>query len=299
MTQAITARRRGFAALDAAARRLAAAGVDSAWLDAELMMAAAAGVSRAEILAGGTVPSSETLARFDAMLARREKREPLAYILGHKEFYSLDFEVSPAVLIPRPETELAVATALEKINSMRNPRILDIGTGSGAIAIAIAVNAHDARVTATDISADALAIAARNASRHRVADHIIFRRDDCFDVLDDQPPLERFDLIISNPPYIDDESIAALEPEVRGYEPRAALGAGSDGLNFFRRIAAGTRAHFSSNGGDAIVEVGAGQAAAVADIFERAGLRVASVLNDLAGHPRVVCARALGNSSNG
>jgi release factor glutamine methyltransferase len=293
MTQAITGRRRGLDAIDAAARRLAAVGVESAWLDAELLMAAAAGVTRAEILAGGLSLSSETLARFDAMLSRREKREPLAYILGHKEFYSLDFEVSPAVLIPRPETELAVAAALEAIKSTRDPRILDIGTGSGAIAIAIAANAHDALVTATDISADALAIAVRNASRHRVADRVTFRHADCFEVLDGEPRLERFDLIVSNPPYIDDGSIAALEPEVRGFEPRVALGAGADGLNFFRRIAAGTRAHLQ-DAGEAIVEVGSGQAAAVSDIFERAGLRVASVLNDLAGHPRVVRARAVG-----
>jgi release factor glutamine methyltransferase len=291
MTQRLTGRRRGFDAIDTGARRLAASGVESAWLDAELLMAAAAGVTRAEILSGGAVLSSETLARFDAMLARRTKREPLAYIVGHKEFYSLDFEVSPAVLIPRPETELAVATALEAIERVRDPRVLDIGTGSGAIAIAIAANAPAVRVTATDISPRALALAARNAVRHRVADRVSFRRADCFEVLDAEPPLGRFDLIVSNPPYIDDAALAGLEPEVRGYEPRVALAAGSDSLNFFRRIASGARAHFSSNGGELIVEVGAGQAAAVAQIFERAGLRVVSVLDDLAGLPRVVRAR--------
>ena len=258
-------------------------------------MAAAAGITRAEILAGTTAPSSETLARFDAMLARREKREPLAYILGHKEFYSLDFEVSPAVLIPRPETEFAVAAALEAIKSTHDPRVLDIGTGSGAIAIAIAVNARDARVTATDISADALAIAARNANRHQVSDRVTFRRADCFDT---KPPLERFDLIVSNPPYIDDKSIAGLEPDVRVFEPRVALDAGSDALGVFRRIASGARAHLQDTA-ELIVEVGAGQASAVAAIFEQEGLRVASVLNDLAGHPRVVRARAVGTSSNG
>lgn len=300
-TDEMTGRRRGFDAIDTAARRLAASGVESAWLDAELLMAAAAGVTRAEILSGGALLSSETIARFDAMLARRTKREPVAYIVGHKEFYSLDFEVSPAVLIPRPETELAVATALEAIERMRDPRVLDIGTGSGAIAIAIAANAPDARVTATDISADALALAARNASRHRVADRVTFRRADCFEVVDGEPPLGSFDLIVSNPPYIEDGALAGLEPEVRGYEPRAALGAGSDSLSFFRRIASGARAHFSGNGsddgasrGELIVEVGAGQAAAVAQMFEQAGLRVVSVLDDLAGLPRVVRARAGG-----
>jgi release factor glutamine methyltransferase len=285
--------------IDLATRRLATADVESPLLDAQLLMASAAGVTREAVVTASVNLSQPILKNFEAMVGRREKREPLAYIVGHKEFYSLDFEVTPAVLIPRPETELAVATALDTIESMREPRVLDIGTGSGAIAIAIAANARDARVTATDISADALAIAARNAARHRVADRVTFRRVDCFDVLDDEPPLGRFDLMVSNPPYIDDESIAALEPEVRGYEPRAALGAGSDGLNFFRRIAVGMDAHFPDNGGDLIVEVGAGQAGAVATIFERAGLRVASVLNDLAGHPRVVCARADGAGSNG
>lgn len=289
-TDGMTGRRRGFDAIDRAARRLAASGVESAWLDAELLMAAAAGVTRAEILSGGAVLSSETLARFDAMLARRTKREPLAYIVGHKEFYSLDFEVSPAVLIPRPETELAVTAALEAIELVRDPRVLDIGTGSGAIAIAIAANAPAARVTATDISPRALALAARNAVRHRVADRVSFRRADRFEVLDAEPPLGHFDLIVSNPPYIDDGALAGLEPEVRGYEPHVALAAGSDSLNFFRAIASGARVHLGG-GGELIVEVGAGQAAAVAQIFDRAGLRVVSVLDDLAGLPRVVRAR--------
>lgn len=299
MTQEMTGHRRGFEVIDSAARRLATSRVESAWLDAELLMAAAAGVTRAEILGGGLEPSSETLARFETMLARREKREPVAYIVGHKEFYSLDFEVSPAVLIPRPETELAVVAALEAIESIRVPRVLDIGTGSGAIAIAAAVNAPAARVTATDISADALAIAARNAARHRVADRVTFRRADCFELCDSDEPLGSFDLIVSNPPYVEDAALAGLQPEVRGYEPRVALAAGSDGLNFFCRIASGARAHFSRTGGELIVEVGAGQAAAVAEIFEREGLRIVSVLNDLAGHPRVVRARAGGENSHG
>ncbi len=290
----MTGQGRGFDAIDRAARRLAASGVESAWLDAELLLAAAAGVTRAEILAGGASLSDEALARFEAMIVRREKREPLAYIVGHKEFYSLEFEVSPSVLIPRPETEIAVAAALETVQRRRDPRVLDIGTGSGAIAIAVAANAHAARVTATDISADALAIAARNAARHRVADRVTFRHADCFDARDDGAPLGSFDLIVSNPPYVEDQSLADLQPDVRGYEPRVALGAGSDGLNFFRRIASGARVHFSGGDAELIVEVGAGQAAAVSDIFERAGLRVVSVLNDLAGHPRVVRAAGRG-----
>ena len=298
MTSALTGRRRGFDAIEATAQRLASARVDSAWLDAELLMAAAAGVTRAEVLAGVLELSSETLARFEAMVSRREKREPVAYIVGRKEFYSLDFEVSPAVLIPRPETELVIASALEAIEEMRAPLLLDIGTGSGAIAIAIAVNAKAAEVTATDISEDALRIAARNAARHRVADRMIFRQADCFEVRDGGSALGRFDLIVSNPPYIDDRTLPTLEPEVRDYEPRVALAAGQDGLDFYRRIASDARSHLGVEA-ELIVEVGAGQAPAVAEIFERAGLRLESVLDDLAGHPRLVRARAAWGSSNG
>ena len=147
-------------------------------------MADAAGVTREAAVIGSIELSDETVKKFNAMVARREKREPVAYILGHKEFYSLDFEVSPAVLIPRPESELVVAAALEFIAGRSQARVLDIGTGSGAIAIAIAVNAPHARVTAVDISADALAVAARNARRHRLEDRVTVRRADCFEVLD-------------------------------------------------------------------------------------------------------------------
>ncbi len=276
--------------IDEAARRLAACGIESARLDAELLMAAAAGVTREAAVTGSIELSPATLDNFESMIARREKREPIAYIVGHKEFYSLDFEISPAVLIPRPETEFVVAAALEFIAGAPDARVLDIGTGSGAIAIAIAVNAARARVTAVDISADAIAVASRNARGHRVEDRVTFRRGDCFEILDGGPALGSFDVIVSNPPYLDDAEIAALEPEVRGYEPRIALSAGAGGLGVIRRIAAGAPRHLASDG-ELIVEVGEGNAAA-AKLVEEAGLRVVSVINDLAGHPRVVRARS-------
>ncbi len=276
--------------IDEAARRLAACGIESARLDAELLMAAAAGVTREAAVTGSIELSPATLDNFESMIARREKREPIAYIVGHKEFYSLDFEISPAVLIPRPETEFVVAAALEFIAGAPDARVLDIGTGSGAIAIAIAVNAARARVTAVDISADAIAVASRNARRHRVEDRVTFRRGDCFEILDGGPAFGSFDVIVSNPPYLDDAEIAALEPEVRGYEPRIALSAGAGGLGVIRRIAAGAPRHLASDG-ELIVEVGEGNAAA-AKLVEEAGLRVVSVINDLAGHPRVVRARS-------
>ena len=284
--------RRALEEIDKAARRLAVSGIESARLDAELLMAAAAGVTREAAVTGSIELSHETLRRFETMIARREKREPVAYLLGRKEFYSLDFEVNPAVLIPRPESEIVVAAALGFIAGAPDARVLDIGTGSGAIAIAIAVNAPRVRVAAVDISADAIAVASRNAQHHRVEDRVTFRRADCFEILDGGPALGSFEVIVSNPPYLDDAEIAALEPDVRGYEPRVALRAGAGGLDILRRIAAGVPQHqHLASAGELIVEVGAEQAAAVAKLVEEAGLRVVSVINDFAGHPRVVRAR--------
>ena len=282
--------RRALHEIDQASRRLADAGIESSRLDAQLLLAAAAGVTREAAVTGSIELSAATLEKFDAMLARREKREPIAYILGHKEFYSLDFEVTPAVLIPRPETESVVSAALESIAGQASARVLDIGTGSGAIATAIAVNAPTARVTAVDISADAIAVAARNAQRHRVEDRVTFRRADCFDVLDRGPALDAFDVIVSNPPYLDDEEIARLEPDVRDYEPRFALSAGSDGLDVLRRIATDAPRHLAADG-ELIVEIGAGHAGEVMNVIVRAGLQVVSMINDFAGHPRVVRAK--------
>lgn len=286
--------RRALEAIDKASRRLADAGIDSSRLDAEVLMAEAADVSREAVVTGSIDLSPEILKRFDALVARRGKREPVAYIVGHKEFYSLDFEVTPAVLIPRPETEFVVGAALEFLADWPDARVLDIGTGSGAIAIAIAVNAPRARVTASDISADAIAVASLNARRHRVAGRVTFRRADCFDVRDGGPALEHFELIVSNPPYLDEAEIAALEPEVRGFEPRVALSSGTGGLDILRRIVAGSSGHLVRSGG-LIMEVGMGQAAAVAKLVEDAGVGAVAVINDFAGHPRVVRARRVGD----
>ena len=287
-----TIARRALEEIDQASRRLATVGIGSSRLDAELLLAAAAGVTREAVVIGSIELSPETLIKFDAMVARREKREPVAYILGHKEFYSLDFEVSPAVLIPRPESEFVVGAALESIAGKADARVLDIGTGSGAIAIAIAVNAPRTRITAVDISADALAIAARNAKNNRVEDRVTLRRADCFDTFDGGSALGAFEVIASNPPYLDDAEIAALEPDVRGYEPRVAMSAGVGGLDILRRIASTAPAHLAHDG-ELILEVAVGQAAVVSKLVEEAGLRVVTVINDFAGHPRVVRARKI------
>ncbi|MGC2494581.1 peptide chain release factor N(5)-glutamine methyltransferase [Candidatus Binatus sp.] len=277
-------------AIGTASRKLANVGIDSSLLDAELLMASVAGVTREEAITGSIELSDEILYKFETFVARREKREPIAYILGHKEFYSLDFEVTPAVLIPRPETEFVVGAALECIAGKDNARVLDIGTGSGAIAIAIAADAPRAQITAVDISPDALAVASRNARRHRVEDRVTLRRADCFDVLDGGAALGKFDAVVSNPPYLDDAEITALEPDVRDYEPRVALSGGVGGLRVIRKISSGAGAHLETDG-ELIMEMGLGHAGDVVGIMAHAGLLVLDVINDFAGQMRVARAR--------
>jgi release factor glutamine methyltransferase len=173
--------------------------------------------------------------------------------------------------------------------------VLDIGTGSGAIAIAIAVNAPRAQVTTVDISADALAVAARNVQRHRVEDRVTLRRGDCFHMLDGGAALGTFDAIVSNPPYLDDAEIAALEPDVHRFEPRIALNGGAGGLDVIQRIAIDARAHLETDG-ELIMEMGAGHAGDVVRLIVRAGLKVVDVINDFAGQIRVARARGVHKS---
>jgi release factor glutamine methyltransferase len=276
--------------VDEASRRLAAAGVESSHLDAQLLMAEAAGVAREAVVTGSIELSPAILKKFDALIARREKREPLAYIVGHKEFYSLDFEVTPAVLIPRPETEFVVTAALECVAGKADARVLDIGTGSGAIAIAIAINAPRAQITTVDISADAITVASRNVRRHQVQDRVTIRRGDCFHMLDGGASLGTFDAIVSNPPYLHDAEIASLEPEVYRFEPRIALNGGATGLDVLQRITIGAREHLATNG-ELILEMGVGHAGDVVGLITRAGLHVTDVINDLAGQMRVARAQ--------
>jgi release factor glutamine methyltransferase len=268
--------------LEEARRALAVAKVDSARLDAEVLLARACGIPRAMLLAGVPQLAPELIRRFRRMVARRAAHEPLAYIIGRKEFFSLDFEVTPAVLIPRPDTETLVEAALKFLATREQARILDIGTGSGAITIALAMNALDARIVATDISEDALEVARHNAIRHRCEDRIEFVRADLFPEGD-----SRFDLIVSNPPYIADSDLETLQPEIRLHEPRLALAAGPDGLAFYRRIAAECRAHLNSDGA-VMVEIGAGQAFAVEALFRRAGFSNIDAIRDLARVERVI-----------
>jgi len=270
-----------------AAAILAAAGIDTPRFDAELLLVVAAGADRASLYSGGVKLDDAARERLAEMVELRARRMPLAYIVGRREFFSLDIDVAPGVLIPRPETETLVAAALSLMRDRPGPRVLDLGCGSGAIVIALAVNAPQARYVASDLSEDALEIAAHNAARHGVAGRIEFRHADLFAPLDGAGEFGRFDLIASNPPYIADAELAGLAPEIRDFEPRVALAGGADGLDFYRRLARALNAHLAP-GGTAMVEVGAGQARQVAAMFSAAGLTEIETERDLAGVERVV-----------
>ncbi len=250
----------------------------TARLDAELLVACALGTSRAALAAHPERALDGAEAAALAQLAqRRLGGEPVAYLTGRKEFWSLEFEVSPDVLVPRAETELLVELALEAVAAVRRPALLDLGTGSGAIAIALARARPDAAVTAIDASAAALMVATRNAARLRAAD-IRFLHGSWYAPVG----AARFDCIVSNPPYVapGDPALAAL-----AHEPRAALVAPGDGLDALRRICADALLHLNA-GGTLIVEHGATQGTAVRELMTRAGLAAVATQRDLAGRER-------------
>jgi release factor glutamine methyltransferase len=229
-----------------------------------------------------------------ASVERRARHEPVAYILGFREFYGRRFGVSPDVLIPRPETEFLVELALEGLEppqsnasraATRSPRLLDVGTGSGCIAITVALERPDVRVIATDTSERAIVIAAENARAWTVADRVSFVHDSLTGQLTGE-----IDVVVSNPPYVPDHDRAALPPDVRDYEPAAALFAGTDGLDVIRALVpASARALVA--GGRLLFEIGQGQAEAIEAIVGGAGLVLEGLRPDLAGIPRVAIAR--------
>lgn len=233
-------------------------------------------------------PAEADRTAFRDLIKRRVDAWPVAYLVGSREFHLLPFEVTPAVLIPRPETETLVAEAARLLKPLSAPTVLDLGTGSGCIAVSIAHGKKDARVTAVDVSPDALDVAGRNAERHKVADRVTFRQGDLFGPV---PAGETFDLVVSNPPYVTPAELATLSPDVRDHEPRLALDGGPDGLLFYRRIAADA-GRFLKPGGWLLVEIGATQDEAVRAILTDApGLEVGKTLRDAGGRPRVVCAK--------
>lgn len=276
--------------------RLAAAGIDSPRLDAEVLLAHCLGLTREQLILRADSPmTSAAAAKFESLLRRRLEREPVAYIIGKQEFWSLEFAVTPDVLIPRPETERLVEVALveaAKISSADSLRIADLGTGSGALAVSLATELPTAKFCATDVSFGALQIARANAERYRVAERIEFCPGDLFAALARQVLL--FDLIVSNPPYVRRADLTTLAPEVR-QEPSLALDGGADGYDFYRRIAAAAPA-FLTGQGALIVEIGADQARAVENIFRATEYyRELELLQDYAGRDRVVLARVKQN----
>jgi release factor glutamine methyltransferase len=222
---------------------------------------------------------------YQPLIARRAAREPIAYIVGHKEFWGLELEVTPDVLIPRPETELVVEEAIAIASRTLTRRIIDVGTGSGCLAIALAIEFSAARIVATDISSDALAVATRNAERHRVIGRVSFVETDLLCDLADTAHL-----IVSNPPYVPEADAAAMQPEVARYEPRNALYAGDDGLAVIRRLLSAAPARLAEDGW-LIVEFGFGQETALRAAAAEAGWQVVRIRADLQGIPRVAVLR--------
>lgn len=285
--------------VDGARRRLEAAGIPrrEAALDAELLARDVLGWDRATWIARrddderavdertvATHGRGAFVASFEALVARRAKREPVAYIRGTQEFYGREFLVGPGVLIPRPETELVVDVVKDVLQGFALPRIADIGTGSGCIAVTLAAEMAGARLVATDVSPDALTIARGNAEAHGVTGRITFVDTAYLDGASGP-----FDVIAANPPYVRAVDAAALQPEVRDYEPALALFAGDDGLRDIAPIAAAA-ARTLAGGGALVMEIGAGQADDVLRLVAEAGLMEATMRHDLQGIPRVVVA---------
>ncbi len=255
-------------------------GIESARLDAEVLLAHALQIERIALYLNLDRPLSKAeLAAARQRVERRRTREPVAYILGRRDFWGRTFAVSPAVLIPRPDTETLVERALAIVQEDQAPRVLDLCTGSGCIAVTIAAERPNAVVHATDISPEALAIAARNAASHEV--QVRFHAGDLYA---DAPEAA---LITANPPYIRHDELATLEADVAEHEPHLALDGGEDGLVLVRRVLGGLDAHLTM-GGTLLMEVGAGQAGSVANLFRDAGLCDVQTHSDLGGIERVV-----------
>ncbi len=260
-------------------------GIETPRLDAELLLASALGLERVELYLQFEKPVVESERAVYRELVRRRARDrvPVAQLLGRREFWSLTLEVSPDVLVPRPETETLVAAALERAPEPgAELSVLDVGTGSGAVALAIASERPRARITASDVSAAALALAERNARALGRADRLRFVQGDLFAPVAGQ----RFDLVVSNPPYLAESERGELPPEL-AHEPEAALFAGADGLDVLRRLAAGAPAVLVP-GGSVAFELAPRQAPQVADWCRAAGLLDVRVHRDLAKRPRVV-----------
>ena len=245
--------------LEWATQDFAARGIESPRLDAELLVAKALGTDRIGLYLDLNRPLVDReRSEIRPLVARRREREPVAYILGHRDFYGRRFKVTPDVLIPRPDTEILVEHALECIPDDAACRVLDVGTGSGAVAVTIAAERPLAIVTATDISEAALAVAASNAEQLEVSARVRFEQADLLRGAD------QYDVIVSNPPYVARPEIETLQTEIREHEPATALEAGEDGLDVVRALLAATEP-VTASGAQMLIEIGVGQAASVVD----------------------------------
>lgn len=275
------------------AKHFAAKKIDDPAKEARLLLAHVLQCRPIEVLTRyDDQPTDAERQQFRELIKRRTDGCPVAYLVGTKDFYLLTFEVTPAVLIPRPDTETLVQAGVDFLKGKAAPTVLDLCTGSGCVAVSIAHQVKTARVTATDVSPEACAVAARNASRHGLSDRLTVLSGDLFAPL---PADARFDLITCNPPYISPSEIEALDTGVRSYEPRLALDGGPDGLDFYRRIAA-VAAGWLNPGGCMMVEVGWTQDAAVRELFTSAGLTSVGSVKDMAGRWRVVRVKVPGGS---
>jgi release factor glutamine methyltransferase len=270
------------------ARRLSAGVVAEPRREAGSLLAHVLGRDRSFMIAhADDALNDDQSESFRSLIERRAGGEPLQYLTGHQEFFKLDFEVAPAVLIPRPETELIVEAALELLRDDPGPYVLDIGTGSGCLAISMLHELSTARALATDVSPAALRIAKRNAERHGVEDRLALVGSDCFSALEADGS---FSLIASNPPYISDADLQDLQREVN-YEPRAALAGGADGLSVIRRLLLEARP-FLRSGGYFVFEIGFGQSEGVEQLIDGLVWKLLEIRTDLQKIPRTFVLQA-------
>jgi len=270
--------------LEEAVSSMRGSGIETPLLDAEILLSNTIGCSRAELLCRIDNELQDDIAgRFHEAIMRRVRREPLAYITGVREFYGLTYCVTPATLIPRPETEFLVETAVTALEGLLSPDVVDVGVGSGCIGISIAKCLPNVQVYGSDLSRDALEVARKNAEVLEVGDRVRFVQGDLLSPFKGM----KFDLIVSNPPYIPSSDLATLQPEVSKYEPCTALDGGEDGLDAYRRLADSAPGYLRE-GGSLVVEIGAGQSASVQAIFRLSGFSNVAVKKDYAGIDRVI-----------
>ena len=273
-------------------RTLEQAGVETAAQESRWLVAHVLGLESHHLASKAQEPvSAEQWAQAVSLASRRAAREPLQYILGTQEFCGLEFQVSPAVLIPRPETEVLVQEAVRAVDLDKESVLVDVGTGSGCVAVALATILGNARIVAVDRSPQALVVAKGNAERHAVAEKIEWMESDLLSALRERGMAGMVDIIVSNPPYIAEADWAGLQPEVREFEPRSALFSGPTGTEFHERLLRESK-EFLVPGGILVMEIGQGQCAAVRQMAERiGGYAPLRVVEDEAGIERVVIAR--------